>query len=118
MLAIAAAHLVRVDAQCQAGISVSELAHHVGRIFAVGDEDRRERPPQRVRREALRQPLVPFAIESLIRTRHSPREDASAHVARLLRRSRARPEHRTLNAAATPPASTSSRPGTPLDIPG
>ena len=45
MLAIAAAHLVRVDAQCQAGISVSELTHHVGRIVADGDEDRREGSP-------------------------------------------------------------------------
>jgi len=41
----AAAPLVRVDAQGQAGVGVPELAHHVGRIVAEGDEDGREGSP-------------------------------------------------------------------------
>ena len=49
---VAVEHL-RVDAEGGAFIGMSDLAHHVGHVRVVGEQQRDERPPQRVRGHVL-----------------------------------------------------------------
>jgi hypothetical protein len=49
---LVAAHEVRVDPERERQIGVPELIHHVRRVVAERDGQRRERVPQLVRRQA------------------------------------------------------------------
>jgi hypothetical protein len=49
------AHDVRIDAQGESGVRVAQLRHDICRVAPEGDEDRRERVAELVRRYAARQ---------------------------------------------------------------
>jgi hypothetical protein len=55
LVALVAAHSVRVHAEREARVGVAELSHDVRRVLAADVEDRRERMAELVRAHALRQ---------------------------------------------------------------
>jgi hypothetical protein len=75
------AHPVPVHAQGERRIGVPELVHHGARIGAERDQQRRERVPQLVRREPLRQWNLANLSEPLVRALHRRCEHPPADVA-------------------------------------
>jgi hypothetical protein len=55
LLAVVAAHLRRIDRERERRIRVAHLVHGDARVLAERVEERRERPPGRMRRETVRE---------------------------------------------------------------
>jgi hypothetical protein len=55
LLAVVAAHLRRIDRERERRIRVAHLVHGDARVLAERVEERRERPPERMRRETVRE---------------------------------------------------------------
>ncbi|MEX0993428.1 MAG: hypothetical protein WDZ37_05475 [Solirubrobacterales bacterium] len=88
-LALVAAHRLRVDRERELRVRVSHLGHDDRRVLAEGVQKRRERPPQGVRRQPLRQRRVEPLVGPLDRLRQHP----AAEVARSERPPLPRGEH-------------------------
>ena len=92
-LAIAAVHLSRVYRQREPRRRVPHLRHHERRSLPARIQEGGERPPQAMRRQALRQRSHVSQRELTVRPLDCLREDTAAHVRRRLFVAGARPEH-------------------------
>jgi hypothetical protein len=91
-LVVLAEHHLRVHTKRQLRVAVPELLHDVRNLVAGSQPQRRERPAQGVRRDAIRDSRPAGVHELLVRQRHSPLQDAPPNVVAVLRATGSRRE--------------------------